>query len=56
MEGFDREANETCLSQIKNQLTMLYADQIGMEVKSIRVIKEDERNKFSDIKPLFGYN
>lgn len=37
MSEFDMEVTEERLSDMKKLLVMLYADQIGKEVKSIRV-------------------
>lgn len=37
MEGFDMEVTKERAEYMKNLLVMLYADQIGMEVKSIKV-------------------
>lgn len=37
MSKFDMEVTEERLSDMKKLLVMLYADQIGMEVKSVKV-------------------
>ncbi len=37
MQEFDMEVTDARLDYMKNLLVMLYADQIGAEVKSIKV-------------------
>ncbi len=37
MSDFDMEVTEERLNDMKKLLLMLYADQIGMEVKSVKV-------------------
>lgn len=44
MQEFDMEVTDERFNFMKNLLVTLYADQIGMEVKSIRVKPADERN------------
>ncbi len=43
MQEFDMEVTEERLHYMKNLLVTLYADQIGMDVKSIKVtpVKKD---------------
>lgn len=48
MEGFDMEVTKERAEYMKNLLVMLYADQIGMEVKSIKVTPV-EKAKGSEI-------
>ncbi len=45
MTEFDMEVTEERLNYMKNLLVTLYADQIGMEVKSIKVKPVDGRAK-----------
>lgn len=47
MEDSGREVNEKCINEIRNQLAMLYAGQIGREVKRIRIkgVPESTRKK-----------
>lgn len=44
MPEFDMEVTEERASYMKNLLAKLYADQIGMEVKSIRVKPVDSED------------
>ncbi len=43
MSEFDMEVTDERLDHMKNLLVMLYADQIGMEVKSIKVRPANEK-------------
>ncbi len=45
MPEFDMEVTDERFEYIKNLLVRLYADQIGMEVKSIKVKPADEKTK-----------
>lgn len=45
MSKFDMEVTEERLNDMKKLLVMLYADQIGMEVKSIKVRPADKETK-----------
>ena len=45
MSDFDMEVTEERLSDMKKLLLMLYADQIGMEVKSVKVRPAGEKTK-----------
>lgn len=45
MSEFDMEVTEERLSDMKKLLVMLYADQIGMEVKSIKVRPAEDKTK-----------
>ena len=45
MPEFDMEVTDERFEYIKNLLVRLYADQIGMEVKSIRVKPANEKTK-----------
>ncbi|MBD5395838.1 MAG: hypothetical protein HDR71_16610 [Lachnospiraceae bacterium] len=42
MPDFDMEVTDERFNYMKDLLVMLYADQIGMEVKSIRVRPADK--------------
>ena len=44
MPEFDMEVTDERFNYMKKQLIMLYADQIGMEVKSVKVRPADETN------------
>lgn len=45
MPEFDMEVTDERLEYMKNLLVRLYADQIGMEVKSIKVRPASEATK-----------
>lgn len=45
MSEFDMEVTEERLNDMKKLLVMLYADQIGMEVKSIKVRPVDKKTE-----------
>ncbi len=45
MPKFDMEVTDERFEYIKNLLVRLYADQIGMEVNSIRVRPADQKTK-----------
>ncbi len=45
MPEFDMEVTDERFEYIKNLLVRLYADQIGMEVKSIKIKPADEKTK-----------
>lgn len=45
MSEFDMEVTDERFNYMKNLLVRLYADQIGMEVKSIKVRPVDEKTK-----------
>lgn len=44
MQEFDMEVTDERLNHMKRTLAMLYADQIGMEIKSIRVVQAEGQN------------
>lgn len=44
MQKFDDEVTDERLNHIRRTLAMLYADQNGMEVKSIRVRSAEEKD------------
>lgn len=45
MSEFDMEVTEERLNYMKKLLVTLYADQIGMEVKSIKVRSAEKESK-----------
>lgn len=45
MSEFDMEVTEERLNEIKKMLVKLYADQTGMEVKSIKIKSEKKKEK-----------
>ncbi|MDE7046803.1 MAG: hypothetical protein K2P25_02275 [Lachnospiraceae bacterium] len=45
MQEFDMEVTDERFNYMKNLLVMLYADQIGMEVKSIKVTPVNKGEK-----------
>ncbi|MDE7331254.1 MAG: hypothetical protein K2O16_03285 [Lachnospiraceae bacterium] len=45
MPEFDMEVTDERFNYMKKQLIMLYADQIGMEVKSVKVRPANKTNE-----------